>query len=377
MAHTTLPAVLIRSAVVSPSLIEQIKGERPSFAPSLLNRTEKDRLIQRGFHGLYRWYTDRSQRLRNWNPDCSFDWSVFGQHHSPELIAIVEGFYAVEQYAPDYTAELTRLTRKDYGRANFALRWGSEEEKHSDLWRNVLLASRRRTPEQIERYTDDLRAEAWTAPDEDPLRMLLYTVFQERATQLNYMNLAKVARGESDRPQFAGDADPVLVAACRAIAMDEAAHYEFFLEGARLFLYYYPEETLTALVDVLRNFTMPASRIVPDYDTFIRTLYEGAIFGPGMYAREVVPVALASLGIDSIRGVERGIKHTRLVPDVEGEMRDTAIFRVTDGVDVVGGGVDLSIVEAAVSRLFDRIDRYEREVGLAPFASEDVSLATV
>jgi acyl-[acyl-carrier-protein] desaturase len=347
------------SAKVEPSLVKHLEQERPSFAPSRLSRAEKDRQIQRGFLGLYRWYMDRSQKRRNWNPDGSFDWRALSQHHSPELIAIVEGFYAVEQYAPDYTAELTRLVRKDYGRANFQLRWGSEEEKHSDLWRNTLLFSRQRTPEQIEKYTDDLRASAWEAPYSHPIEMILYTVFQERATQLNYMNLATVGRGESEMPQFAGDADPVLVEVCRTIAVDEAAHYEFFLEGARLFLYYYPEETLTSLVNVLRSFTMPASRIIPDYDAFIQVLYEGGIFGPRMYAREVVPTALKNLGIESLRAVEKGIGCTRRVPTAEGVMRDTAIF----DANTVGAGVDFTVVEAAVIRLFDRIGRYEKEVG--------------
>lgn len=345
-----------------------ITEERPVFSPSLLSRAEKDRLIARGFHGLYRWYTDRSQQKRNWNPDRSFDWRALGQAHSDELIDIIEGFYAIEQYAPDYTAELTRLVRADYGRSHFQLRWGSEEEKHADLWRNVLLFSRRRSPEQIELYTDDLRASAWKLPFDCPIRMLLYTVFQERATQLNYMNLAKVAQGNTDKAQFAGDADTVLAEACRVIAVDEAAHYNFFLEGARLYLYYYPEETLEALVDVLKNFAMPASANVPNYEAFVKTLHGGGIFGPRAYAREVVPAALSMLGVESIREVERGIKRLRQVPDVEGEMRDTAIFdhKLNTPLDASDSrGVQFSFVEAAVIRLFERIGRYEDEIGLS------------
>ena len=351
--------------------MQESEKQESSFAPCLLSRAEKDRLIARGFHGLYRWYTDRSQTKRNWNPDRSFDWRTLGQSHSDELIAIVEGFYAVEQYAPDYTTELTRLSRTDYGRSHFQLRWGAEEEKHADLWRNILLFSRRRSREQLEQYTDDLRASAWTLPYDCPIRMLLYTVFQERATQFNYMNLAKVARGESDKPQFTGDRDLLLAEACKAIAIDEAAHYDFFLEGARMYLYYYPEETLTALVDVLRSFTMPAGGIVPGYDDFIKTLYEGGIFSPRLYAREIVPAALSMLGVDSIRDIERGIKRTRRVPDEGGAMRDTAIFdQKLDQPREVSEftGVQFPVVEAAVMRLFDRIGRYEEEVGLSEVA---------
>ncbi|MDQ2688596.1 MAG: hypothetical protein M3Y28_12095, partial [Armatimonadota bacterium] len=98
-------APLHRASTPDPDVLDEIMKQRPSAPPSALSRAEKDRAIQRGFYGLYRWYVDRSQTTRNWNPDRSFDWSALGKNHSPELLTIVEGFYGVEQYAPDYTSE--------------------------------------------------------------------------------------------------------------------------------------------------------------------------------------------------------------------------------------------------------------------------------
>lgn len=336
------------------SILDELEKQKSPFAPSLLSREEKDRLLQRAFHSLYRWYLDRSQTNRNWNPDRSFNWRGFGQNHSHELLTILEGFYAVEQYAPDYTAELTRLTRANYGRSQYQLRWGAEEEKHADLWRNTLLFSRARTPEWVEQYTADLRANSWSLPYTDPIRMLLYTVIQERATQLNYLNLYKIASGKSEKPQFMGDADPVLAKACVVIAKDEAAHFEFFIEGARLYLYYYPEETLCALVDVLNTFWMPAMEMIPGMKAFTRAVFEGGVFDGRQYSRDVIKVALRNLGIESIRSVERGLAHARLVPDTNGEMRDTALFE----------GVDFFVIHATIERLFARLDRYEAEIGI-------------
>lgn len=345
----------IRSSRVGHDVLDEIMKQRPSASPVGLSRAEKDRAIQRGFYGLYRWYVDRSQTKRSWNPDRSFDWAALGQNHSPEILTIIEGFYGVEQYAPDYTSELIRLVRRDYGRSQFQMRWGAEEEKHADLWRNVLLFSRARTPAWIERHTEDLRAEAWVAPYDDPLRMLLYTVIQERATQLYYLNVLKVARGQSDKPQFANDADPVLAQVARAIAVDEAAHYAFFLEGARLFLYYYPEETLTALVEVLRNFAMPALDLLPDTEKLGKTIYEGGVFDGRILSRDVIKCALSNLGVTSLRAVERGVARTRQVPDSEGRLSGAAAFE----------GVDFTLVEGVVENLFARIGRYEDEIGLS------------
>jgi acyl-[acyl-carrier-protein] desaturase len=353
-AAENLVETLDQAARVAPSILDELEKQRPSCTPHMLSRAEKDRAIQRGFHGLYRWYVDRSQLKRSWNPDRSFNWRALRQDHSPELLTIVEGFYGVEQYAPDYTNELIRLVRRDYGRSQFQLRWGSEEEKHADLWRNVLLFSGARTPQWLEQYTSDLRAAAWSAPYDDPLRMLLYTVIQERATQMYYLNVLKVARGQTAKPQFSGDSDPVLARVALTIAVDEAAHYGFYLEGARLFLYYYPEETLAALVDVLSGFTMPALDLLPDTETLARTIYEGGVFDGRILSRDVVKSALGNLGIASLRAVERGVARTRRVPNENGLLLGTA-----------AEGVDFGLVEGVVEALFARIGRYEDEIGLS------------
>lgn len=314
-----------------------------------LSRAEKERLLQRAFHGLYRWYLDRSQIKRDWSPDRSFEWRALRQDLPENLLRIVQGFYAVEQYVPDYTAELVRLTRQSYGRSQFQLCWGSEEAKHADLWRNTVLFSGYGTEESLENYTHDLRANAWELPFDKPEEMLLYTVFQERATQLNYMNLRR-------RAQELGD--PVLESVCRVIAIDEAAHYDFFLEGARLYLYFFPEETLAAMVNVLRFFAMPAGKIIPDYESFVQTLFAENIFGRAEYATEVVSVAIKGLGITSLEAIKHGFGYYRRVPTPDGTPLDTAIWQEA---------VDTEVLQHALVRLFTRINDYHREIGLEAY----------
>ncbi|WP_020470383.1 acyl-ACP desaturase [Zavarzinella formosa] len=326
--------------------------DKTSFSP-LHSHEYRTNLVARYTHALYRWYVARSQQTRNWNPDRGFDWRALRQNPSERLTQILEGFYAVEQYAPDYTAQLITLARKSYGRAQFQIRWGSEEEKHSDLWRNTLLFSRARTPKQLEDYTRDLRENAWEAPFQSPLEMLFYTVFQERATQLIYLKTGAIARGEN--PSFPGEADPVLAKVISAIAIDEAAHYDFFLEVARLHIYYFPDEALRALVTVMKNFVMPATKLYPNYDAFITVLYEAQIFSPRLFARDVAKPAMAALGVDTIRAVEAGIIRSRETPDAGGMFRPDKAFT----------GCNLGIVESAVQNLFGRIERFENEVGLS------------
>jgi acyl-[acyl-carrier-protein] desaturase len=317
-----------------------------------MSRDARRHLVGRYCHSLYRWYLSRSQEARNWNPDRSFDWRSLRQDHNERLMGVIEGFYAVEQYAPDYTAELTRIARAGYGHSQFQIRWGAEEEKHSDLWRNVLLFGRARTPEQLERYTNDLRANAWVAPFDTPLEMLFYTVFQERATQLIYLKTASLARADAGGES----ADPVLAKVITAIAVDEAAHYDFFLALARVHLYYFPQDALEALVKVIRTFVMPAARIVPNYDAFIKVLYESHLFSPGIYGREVAKPALSALGIESVKAVEHGLAQTKAAPGLDGATRPAPY-----------AGCNFAVLESTVRGLFHRVNRYESAIGLDRF----------
>lgn len=331
------------------------EADRPQQPAALLSNAEKDRLIERGILGLYRWYTARSQTTRNWNPDQSFDWRNLRHDLSEPLIKVLQGFFAVEYYTPDYVDEILALVRQSHGRSHFTLRWGAEEAKHADTWENAVLFSKQRSPAFIEDYKYSLRSNIHRSLwDGDPLRNLIYTVFQERATQLNYLNLAQIARGQSDRPQHQGDADPILAKVATTIAVDEAAHYNFFLEGVRLFLYYYPQKTLEALHDVLSHFMMPASDVIPDWDTFSETVYKAGIYGPRQYARDVVQIVFRNLGIKNRQALEAGIKRTRLVPDSEGVNQLTTIW----------DSFDYGLVEGDVIRLNKKIVKYEAEIGL-------------
>jgi acyl-[acyl-carrier-protein] desaturase len=337
------------------TIINEIEEQRPSTPAGLLTRLEKDRLIERGLTGLYRWYLSRSQATRNWNPDKDFNWRAFRTDHSAKLNAIIEGFFAVEQYVPDYVTALLYRIRESYGRSHFHIRWGSEEEKHSDTWLNALLFSRFRTPQWIEDYKQALRNREWKLPWDDAFHMVFYPVIQERATQLSYLNLGAIARGETVHPEYKDDADPVLVQVTRTIAIDEAAHYNFFIECARLIMYYYPTQSLEALADVIKHFAMPAGNLIPNYQQFFEIVAKAGIYGPREHARDVLQAALNNLNISGRKALEAGVKRFRLVPDVDGNPRDTAFFET----------LDYEAVQTGVKRLFGRIEKYEQETGLA------------
>jgi acyl-[acyl-carrier-protein] desaturase len=333
---------------------EELEEQRPQYPVGLLSRREKDHLIERGLVGLYRWYVDRSQSTRTWNADRSFDWRAFRTDHSPEMNNLMEGFYAIEQYVPDYTVKSIHQVRKSYGRSHFQIRWGSEEEKHADAWLNTLLFSRHRSPEWVEDYKNSLRNKEWMLPWDDALHMSCYVVIQERATQVNYVNTALAAGGHNSNPVFAGDTDPILEQVSKKLVIDEAAHYSFFLEVLRMYLYYYPAQTLDALFDTIKHFTMPALDLTGYGAEFSEALYRYGIYGPRNYANDVLRFAMNNLSIQDRRALEHGIKRSRQVPDEDGNFRETAFF----------DSLDYDEVETNVKKLFGKIERYEQEIGL-------------
>lgn len=341
-------------ATSASDIRKEIEAQRPSYPVGLLSRNEKNRLIEHGLVGLYRWYIDRSQSTRNWNADRSFDWRGFRTDHSSEMNTLMEGFFAIEQFVPDYTIKTIQEVRKSYGRSHFQIRWGAEEEKHSDVWLNTLLFSRHRSNMWIKDYMHALRNNEWMTPWDDPIHMTCYVVIQERATQVNYINTALAASGQANNPVFANDADPILEQVSKKLVMDEAAHYSFFLEVLRLYLYYYPAQTLDALFDTIEHFAMPALDLTPYGNEFSETLYRCGIYGPRDYAGDVLRFALESLGIADRRALEKGIKRSRLVPDEDGNLAETTFF----------DSLDYDKVETDVKKLFGRIQRYEQEIGL-------------
>jgi len=259
--------------------------------------------------------------------------------HSPSLLTLLRGFYAVEQFVPDYTGRLSNLFRANYGRSQHQLHWGAEEAKHADVWKNALLFSGATSRIDLDLYDSGLRDNKWELPWSSHLEMLFYTVLQERATELTYLDMAKIGRGHY--PGWSSDdTDPVLVKIATAIAVDEAAHYRFFLEGARLYLYYFPEEALDALTRVIQGFAMPAIDLIYDYSAFSKVLTDSQLYSSTKYARFVVIPALKNLGIAS----------PRLLRDWQCSRLPTSYF--------------VHAVERSVQDLYGNVGRYEDGIGL-------------
>jgi acyl-[acyl-carrier-protein] desaturase len=333
-------------------LRRELEADRPRHARALLSPAARAQAIERGLLGLYRWYSEHSQRRRSWHADTCIDWRCVRRDHSDAVATIVEGFFAVEQYTPDYVGPLIGLIRESYGRSQWHVYWGAEEARHADLWRNAVVALGRRDEQWIEDYTSELRRREWSLPWDSARQILFYQVIQERATQVSYLNLGVGLSGKLAR--LGTCADDALATACRMIAVDEAAHYGLFVEMARLFLYYEPEASLEALVDVLRHFTMPARTLIPNYDNFGRVLHDTGVFGRSIHYRDVVQVILGTLSSPALRELEAGVRRAREIPTTDGSRRTAAFLDTLNHGDI----------ERKVEQLFRRSRAHLGRAGL-------------
>jgi acyl-[acyl-carrier-protein] desaturase len=239
---------------------------------------------------LYRDFFDKAERRRRWSITNDIPWDRCNPQLAPEVADVVESFCAVELYLPDYTAKILPVVRPSRGRAWFYANWGYEESKHSLVLHDWLLRSGHRSDEQMAKLEGMIFEREWNLPHESALGMMVYAMTQELATWLNYRNLNRVV-GERG-----GDA--ALSQLMTFLAVDERAHYSFFLECVRLFLKHDRPGTLEQMRSVMNQFAMPAIHDLVDGDRRVAAIKSLKLFDEDTYYQEVYLPLLSTLGVD-------------------------------------------------------------------------------
>ncbi len=245
--------------------------------------------LENRFYDLYLEYFHKAEAHRRWNLLNDIPWDQINRNPDPAVTRIMEAYMAVELYLPDYTSKILHLIRASRGRAWFQANWGYEESKHSLALEMWLTKSGSRTDQDIRNFEEEILSREWMLPYETPLEMIVYTVFQEYATKLNYQGLRRVANGSNDAAL-----DKVLA----LLARDEVGHFEFFKNGVQLHMEQDRDKVLEAVNHVIKTFRMPAQDIIPDWDTRDQLIRDAGIFDDRIYIRDVVAPVLKALKVD-------------------------------------------------------------------------------
>jgi acyl-[acyl-carrier-protein] desaturase len=242
------------------------------------------------FRDLGRDFFDHAELKRRWNVTADIPWAeVKLRAVDEDLVDILEAFYCTEMYLPDYTARLLHLNRQNQGLAWFITNWGYEESKHSLVIEEWLVRSGRRTPQHMERLNEELLAGQWKLPFETSRQMLVYTLLQELATQLSYINLSKLTAPAGD-----GALQRMLL----LIAGDEGSHHRMFASCLKVHLASDRAGTLGDIAHVLQNFEMPAHDVIPDWARRGALIERHQVFGARPFVRRVMLPALEHIGVD-------------------------------------------------------------------------------
>jgi acyl-[acyl-carrier-protein] desaturase len=238
------------------------------------------------FHA-YRSYFDLAEKKRRWNVREDIPWDKCNPGTDPLVADVIQTFCMVELYLPDYLSKQLPVVRNNRGRAWMLANWGYEESKHSLVLEDWLIRSGHRTEKQMEQLADGLFEREWNVHYGEPRAAVIYTMFQELATQLHYRNLRKVVDGKY----------PALDRVLELVSIDEAAHAQFFRNLVSIYLEDDREATLEAFRKVMSTFRMPADELLADSRQRIADIRALKIFDEEIFYYEVYQPILKRLGL--------------------------------------------------------------------------------
>jgi acyl-[acyl-carrier-protein] desaturase len=203
-----------------------------------------------------------------------------------------------EDGLPLHFENLISATSRDGAWGAWAGRWTAEEGRHSIVIRDYLCTTRSVDLRKLE----DLRM-AFISDGNVPrppslAEALAYVALQEEATRLAHNNTAAMLKDLSGKRVMG------------RVSRDEGLHAIFYRNLIAASLEIAPSETLTALHQQLKKFTMPSDGI-PDFDRLHRAYLETGVFDLSLVAEAAFKKVVDGLDIDQIEDLNPQAERAR------------------------------------------------------------------
>lgn len=192
--------------------------------------------------------------------------------------------------------------------ARWSRGWTSEENRHGDLLNKYLYLSGKTDMRSIEVTIQHLITNGFNpGAKKDPYRGFVYTSFQERATKISHVNVAKLGRQHGDKN---------LSKICAQIAGDEGRHekaYQLFCEEI---LKRDPEGLISVFGDMMRGqIVMPAEEMTDGinpslYDDFSNVAQRLGVYTALDYA-DIIEHLVKRWDLENIEGLSSAIEKER------------------------------------------------------------------
>ncbi|MBI4422404.1 MAG: acyl-ACP desaturase [Elusimicrobia bacterium] len=218
--------------------------------------TEVTSLVQR--------YLTRFE-LAGWNRFTAFEWeAVRPELLTAEQLEALRTAMLVEDHIPGYSGAYHRLfalspelpaPELDLRRQmlHFVFKWTSDEDRHAHTLENYLRATGRVDPSELSAEMRAAFVHPYRAPHLDAMQMAVYTVVQEKATQVFYARLRDAC------------AEPVAKRVLDSLSQDEARHCGFFSDLLRIYLAAPGGVDVALIKEAVDQFKMPLYGVLDNY----------------------------------------------------------------------------------------------------------------
>ena len=206
-----------------------------------------------------------------WSDGRNYDGLMGGEPWSPDDAEVTEAARSAlivnlltEDNLPSYHFEIATAFGRDSAWGEWVGRWTAEEGRHGTAIRDYVTVKRLVDPTELERMRMQHMGQGYRSPqDGDLLRTVAYVSFQELATRISHRNTGVYTR------------DPMCEQLLQRIAADENLHMIFYRNLLAAALEVAPDQTVSAIRDVVVGFQMPGA----DIPGFQRKAVEIAVAG--------------------------------------------------------------------------------------------------
>ncbi len=171
---------------------------------------------------------------------------------------VLVGDTITEEALPTYESWLLDVEgvsqQPDNGWAKWLRAWTAEENRHGDVLNKYLYLSGRVNMREVEISTQHLIADGFDiGTATDPYKNFVYTSFQELATYISHINVAKIAKKRGHK---------ALAKMSRIIAGDEMRHHIAYTEFVKEIFKIDPSEMMLAFHHMMKHkIVMPAMHL--------------------------------------------------------------------------------------------------------------------
>jgi acyl-[acyl-carrier-protein] desaturase len=172
---------------------------------------------------------------------------TFIEDHIPGYLTYFLTAFPVVGDLPDSRVAFNR----EYFR--FLVGWADDEERHASSLTEYQVAAEMATEDQLLAQLAVEGKKPFVLPYSHPLEAFVYTLIQEKATQLFYQRFAATVK------------EPFLAQLLNLLARDEARHFAFYSAVVSQTLRAAPRSSLTQMRDVVASFRMPLADTLHGY----------------------------------------------------------------------------------------------------------------